>query len=611
MKLENNNPSISIGGLEPQTNDHDVSSLDRDSGLDTGGAKEIVYLKGIRFVMLASLIGIMVFIRIGIAQWLGAEVFATVGYDDKKKLFMDRFGIPADHIFYSRNTSFAKGVMRMTNDYGVDVILNSLSGEELKARWECIAPYGRFVEIGKADIISNSSLPMSCFAKNKSFAAVDLVHILESRPKLITQMMKRLLDLLSQGIISGPDPLHIFGLPDVEKAFRLMQSGTNTGRIILNSSKDDLVQDFDPVASYIVAGGFGGIGRAILTWMVGRGAKNLIVPSRSGASTQAALAIIGELAGRGVRMMAPRCDAASSNDLTALLHNCTTDMPPIKGCINAAMVLQDSVSENMSYTQWSTTIQSKVATSWNLHSLLPQDMDFFIMLSSIAGVCGSPGQSHYAAGCSFQDALARYRSATGCRGSVSVDIGRMRNIGIIAETEEYRRKRNDGAHMYTVEEPDFFALLEHYCDPCLGVLHTDHSQRIFSRWERRRTTSSPRPLFAGFNAPHLHNGSGKNSAVSTQVDVAALFQQATTPAERSAIVVEAIAAKLARTLEVALEQIDLHDSLSHYGTDSLMVVELRNWIHRDFGVGVAVFEIMGGASIMAIGDLVARKADEE
>ncbi|KAK6221497.1 putative secondary metabolism biosynthetic enzyme [Pestalotiopsis sp. IQ-011] len=367
--------------------------------------------------------------------------------------------------------------------------------------------------------------------------------------------MKRVLDLLSQGIISGPDPLHIFGLPDVEKAFRLMQSGTNTGRIMLNSSKDDLVQKFvtlkrswafDPAASYVVAGGFGGIGRAILTWM-------------------------------------------------------------------------DSVFENMSYTQWSTTIRSKVATSWNLHSLLPQDIHFFIMLSSIAGVCGSPGQSNYAAGCSFQDALARYRSATGCRGSVSVDIGRMRNIGIIAETEEYRRKRHDGAHMYTVEEPDFFALLEHYCDPCLGVLHTDHSQvqigmltpAYFLALGEMPHHIFTRPLFAGFNALHLHNGSGKNLAVSTQVDVAALFQQATTPAERSAIVVEAIAAKLARTLEVAPEQIDPHDSLSHYGTDSLMAVELRNWIRRDFGVGVAVFEIMGGASIMAIGDLVARKADEE
>lgn len=96
-----------------------------------------------------------------IAKMVGAEIFATVGYGSKKRVLTDRFGIPDDHIFYSRNGSFSQGVMRMTRGTGVDVILNSLSGQALRETWECIAPYGRFIEIGKVDIASNSSLPMA------------------------------------------------------------------------------------------------------------------------------------------------------------------------------------------------------------------------------------------------------------------------------------------------------------------------------------------------------------------------------------------------------------------------------------------------------------------
>lgn len=111
---------------------------------------------------------------IGIAKMLGAEVFATVGYNDKKHLLMDRFGIPEDHIFYNRNTIFAQDIKRVIDGYGVDVVLNSLSGDGLRASWEYIAPFGRFVEIGKADIGANTPLPMSSFARNASFAAINL-----------------------------------------------------------------------------------------------------------------------------------------------------------------------------------------------------------------------------------------------------------------------------------------------------------------------------------------------------------------------------------------------------------------------------------------------------
>jgi NADPH:quinone reductase-like Zn-dependent oxidoreductase len=111
---------------------------------------------------------------IQLAKHLGAEVFVTAGSPEKRKLLMDEHGIPNDHVFNSRDTTFAKGIMRMTNGKGVDVVLNSLAGEALRRTWECIADYGRFIEVGKKDILGNSGLEMMPFLRNVTFAGVNI-----------------------------------------------------------------------------------------------------------------------------------------------------------------------------------------------------------------------------------------------------------------------------------------------------------------------------------------------------------------------------------------------------------------------------------------------------
>ena len=181
-------------------------------------------------------------LAIQIAKLIGAEIFVTVGFDFKKQHLIDLYGIPSDHIFYSRNTTFAKGIMRLTNGYGVDIVLNSLVGEGLRASWECVAPYGRFVEIGKADINANSSLPMAAFANNVSFFAVDLRHIALNRKQMGRDLLHKTMDLVGEGNIHCPRPLNLFPVSDVEGAFRYLQSGKNTGRIIIQIDPSAKVQ---------------------------------------------------------------------------------------------------------------------------------------------------------------------------------------------------------------------------------------------------------------------------------------------------------------------------------------------------------------------------------
>ncbi|KAJ2998604.1 hypothetical protein NUW58_g268 [Xylaria curta] len=556
-------------------------------------------------------------LAIQIAQMLEADVFTTVGNYDKKKLIKENYKIADDHIFYSRNTAFEKCIKRVTHGYGVDVVLNSLSGDALRASWDCIAPYGRFIEIGKTDILANAALPMGNFQNNVSYSAVDINHIIRTKRNLATQLQTDILNLTAAGVLQAPAPIHEFSIGDIESAFRYFQSGTNTGRTVINLRESDLIRtytrkqstwNFDNDATYIIAGGLGGLGRAIISWMATKGAKHLIVPSRSGVSSQAASRTVDLLQQRGVHIATPTCDVSSEEELSGCLQAHAEEFPPIKGCINASLVLQDSLFENMSYEKWDLTIRSKAYSSWNLHRLLP-DLDFFIQLSSLAGIVGPAAQSNYAAGCTFQDALARHRVSIGQK-AISLDVGWMVDAGIVAETKAYQRYRQDVDDMQKVKTDDLLAVLEIYCDPSLPILPLEKSQLLIGLMTPAHrlskglppTLSSEQPLYLGFSQP---DASAASPRVENEVNVAKLFRDAKTLRDRASIVATAIASRLARALSTSVDNVELTKPFSDYGVDSLMAVELRNWIDKNFQANVAVFDIMDATSIESVGEIIA------
>ena len=199
---------------------------------------------------------------IQVAQSVGAEIYATVGTPEKSSLIENLYGIPKDHVFSSRDTDFAQSLITMTKGKGVDVVLNSIAGEGLAASWECIAHYGRFVEIGKKDIYSHSQLSMTPFKRNATFSAVDVASIGKERPELIQAAFQTVMKLIESRKRTGfqqfqrygyfPEPREFINIPraplsvlpfsEVEKAFRYMQSGKNSGKIVLELTEDDQVQ---------------------------------------------------------------------------------------------------------------------------------------------------------------------------------------------------------------------------------------------------------------------------------------------------------------------------------------------------------------------------------
>lgn len=286
-----------------------------------------------------------------LCQHFGAEIFATVGSESKKKLLMDLYGISDDHIFNSRDTTFAKGVMRMTKGRGVDVVLNSVAGEALRQTWHCVADFGRFVEIGKRDLLGNSGLDMEPFLRGVRFIGLNIEQFNPKGPHhpRAAKVLQHIFELLRNRDIKELYPVTIFSYTKAEEAFRSLQSGKFAGKIVLRTTLDDVVPvlprvlhplSLDSNATYVLAGGFGGIGRSLVDMLQSNGARHFVFLSKSGSSSEKSKAVMEQLRRLGARAVAYACDISNQAHLKQTIDECAAKMPPIKGLIQCAMVLK-------------------------------------------------------------------------------------------------------------------------------------------------------------------------------------------------------------------------------------------------------------------------------
>ena len=290
---------------------------------------------------------------IQLAKLLGLTIFTTTSNEEKSQLLTDLYGIPKSHIFSSRSLDFSLGIKRMTGGLGVDIVLNSLSGEGLRKSWEVIAPFGRFIEIGLGDVkspgVSGGGLPMRLFEKNVMFASVNLPTLYRTKDR-ISDVLAAVVDLLAEGKISPPNPVQAFKVSEIEQSFRLMQSGYHMGKLVMEIADKDVVkatkfkktQVFNADATYVIAGGLGGIGRRICDWMITKGARNIAILSRSGVRDSETESFLDKLRSRGANVLTYHCDVSVASQLQSVLESIGTAMPPIKGCVQAAMVLRVS-----------------------------------------------------------------------------------------------------------------------------------------------------------------------------------------------------------------------------------------------------------------------------
>lgn len=355
--------------------------------------------------------------------------------------------------------------------------------------------------------------------------------------------------------------------------------------------------------------------------MAGKGAKYFALLSRRGKDA-APQDFFEKMHSLDATVFAPSCDISDRDSLSKVLAECTSTLPAIKGCINAAMDLQVCVHfciiaqmlmshqfanfSSMSYEVFKAVIKPKVDGSWNLHLALPPSLDFFILLSSIMGIVGSPGQSQYAAGNMFQDSLAKSLVRTGDRPeSCVVDLGGIDGAGWSYETGwiEYGIRLG----WRKMSEQQFHTLLDYCCSSrrprtCSGshVVTGIHTSKFLEHQGIGVPAWHSLPPFSHLAHSHVSPLSTAKTDTETS-SYASRLSGMTDPSEIGTLLVDAIRDRLAKILSVDIVEIDSSKPIHKFGIDSLGAVELRSWMANDLGCEVQTLEILSERSIEEFG----------
>ncbi|KAI1662268.1 putative polyketide synthase [Daldinia decipiens] len=494
-----------------------------------------------------------------------------------------------------------------------NVILDFV-GTDMLQLTECVSKFGQILSI--REVSDDSSIPISLFElpATVGFRILDVVAVLQH------QLDRLEMPFSEVGETTSIHPFHVktIDLSVIETVSSHIRDLDREERIVIKYDDESQIQIhkksvkgdlFDPSASYVISGGLGDLGRCIAEWMVSRGARNLILLSRSGPRNKAARTTIQHLEQSGAKVYTPACDISDHSSLQRVLQQ-LQDIPAIKGCVQAAGVLKDIMYDKMSFEDWKVAVDPKVSGSWNLHNLLPKGMDFFILTSSITGIMGQATQINYSSGNTYQDALARYRLAIGEK-AVSLDLGLLSTGGLLSQNKGLA-ERFAAENVYTVlSESDILALFDHFCDPNLGLDQIPAqivSGIINPSLQDRRSPSFPLAFHHPFWSHTLvQSGNGQETGDSPDatVSVGRTLISASSVAEMGGIVAGALADHICSLVRTPRENIDLEEPLRMAGADSLSAVYLRNWIKKEFAVDVAVFDILGDMSIIALGNSIA------
>ncbi|XP_071429466.1 fatty acid synthase [Pithys albifrons albifrons] len=495
---------------------------------------------------------------IAVALSMGCRVFATVGSAEKREYLQARFPqLDANSFASSRDTTFEQHILRVTNGKGVNLVLNSLAEEKLQASLRCLARHGRFLEIGKFDLSSNSQLGMALFLKNVAFHGILLESIFdEGNPD-----GEVVLELLKKGIKDGvvkPLKCTVFDKEDVESAFRFMAQGKHIGKVMIKVQEEEKEYPLrksepvkvsaisrtscPPTKSYIITGGLGGFGLELAQWLVERGAQKLILTSRSGIRTGYQAKRVKEWKALGVQVLVSTSDVGTLEG-TQLLIEEALKLGPVGGIFNLAVVLRDGMIENQTPELFWEVSKPKYSGTlhldWVTRKKCP-DLDYFVVFSSVSCGRGNAGQSNYGFANSTMERICEQRHHDGLPG-LAIQWGAIGDVGILLKTMGNKDIVVGGT-------------IPQQISSCLEVLDTFLNQ--------------PHPVMSSFVLAEKVSVKAEGGSQRDLVDA------------------------VAHILGVRdVNSLNANSTLADLGLDSLMGVEVRQTLERDYDIFMTMREI--------------------
>ncbi|KAB5577906.1 putative polyketide synthase [Coniochaeta sp. 2T2.1] len=574
-------------------------------------------------VLIHSASGALGQAAIKICQRVGATIIATASSTAKRQLLTEQYGIPQSHLFSSRSTDFAAGVKRLTGGTGVDVVLNSLSGPMLHASWECVAPFGIFVEVGKADIARRSQLSMQPFEKNLRFASVDLVLLSRRRPAHCQKLLASIFADLEAGLLT-PLPVTAMPIGDIEKAFRLMQSRSHSGKIVLEATDESTVQARVPPVriladgTYVIVGGLGGVGKHLCRHLQKKGARHIALFTRRDfdatmrAETEKELSDAPDVVVRVVT-----CDVGDAEVVARVAAELKRTLPPVKGVLHGGMVLSDRLISQITRQDFVTALRPKYFGTINLfNAFYNDDIDFFINLSSLCGVVGTLGQSNYAAGGTYQDMFAHAQLWDDRNKVLTLDLPLIKSTYTVTQ-EHTQFLARQGIQLLPMEAAlpvvDYAISGRAFKDGCHQIAFGLDPEPFV---DRSKDGASVTPLVSQVVSARGRGTAVQNEPSKAELPVEKKIASATTMEEAEQLILAAIREKIALLTAIDLEELALDPPVVNLGLDSLVATEIQNWITHTLKAPVQTSDILDApssrslaSSISKISGLVEAKSD--
>ncbi len=539
---------------------------------------------------------------IQVARYLGAEIFATAGNAEKRD-FVHLMG--ADHVMSSRSLAFADDILALTNGEGVDVVLNSLAGEAINRNFRVLRPFGRFLELGKRDFYENTHIGLRPFKDNISYFGIDADQLMVERSALATRLFREVMALFAEGVLR-PLPYRPFAANRVVDAFRYMQQARQIGKIVITMHDVDVPVSVPlrtrlPIppalsadATYLVTGGIGGFGLESARWLAGLGAGHLVLLGRRGLNTPGIVPAVTEIEALGSHVHVYACDVTDRAALASVLAEIRRDLPPLRGVLHAAMVLDDGLIRNLDAARFRAALAPKAQGAWNLHlQTIDLPLDFFILYSSATTFIGNPGQANYVAANLFLESLAALRRSEGLA-ATCVSWGAIGDVGYLtrhAAVKEGLQSRLGGDAIASAQALAVLGAMLASNQNGLAVLDFDwHSLQRFL------------PVAQTHRFDDIRHSAGQRSAGSEQMEDIHSLLAGRSADEMLDIVATLLTSEVAQILQIPADRIDRSRSLYDLGMDSLMGMELVLGIEKRFGVALPVMALNEGPSILRIAE---------